>query len=113
MKKWLFSIVGLGLAVVLLSGGLFLLLSANDARQDRKHTVVVKSSTPVFVGAGSEQCGGKGLTILQPGTTLSVQRIRYWKNCATLDIALPDNRLGHIVLGEGDVSIIPPLNANE
>jgi hypothetical protein len=88
---------------------LIVALWVHDVRDDRKHTVRVNSETPVFAGSGDEDCGGKRLTALQSGVALHVRRIRYWKNCATVDIALPDGREGHIVLGEGEVSVSPPL----
>jgi hypothetical protein len=74
-KQWL-TIVGLGLAVAMLLGGLFLLLWANDVRQDRKHTVLVNSPTIAYAGTGSETCEGNNLTVIRPGTTLHVRRIR-------------------------------------
>ena len=103
--------MGFALALGMLIGGLFLLLWANDVRQDRKHTALVKLPTLAFAGTGSDLCGGSKLTLIQPGTTLRVRRIRYWKNCTTVDVALPDGHVGHIVLGEGEVTIIPSLNA--
>ena|SRR6266699_254732 len=108
--KWLASgLVSFALAF----GVLVLLLWAYNLRQDRKHIVVAKSQTPVFAEAANGTCGGTRLATIQAGTTLRVQRIRYWKNCATLDVALSDGRLGHIVFGEGEVSIIPPLKPYE
>jgi len=91
---------------------LIVALWVHDVRDDRKHTVLVNSETPVFSGSGDEDCGGNRLTVLPPGLALHVRRIRYWKNCATVEIALPDGRDGHIVLGEGEVSISPPLTAH-
>ena len=102
--------VALGVIAAALIGALLTIaLWVHDVRNDRKHTVRTKSETPVFAGSGDEACEGKPLTVIQPGATLHVQRIRYWKNCATVDVALPDGREGHIVLGEGEVSISPPL----
>ena len=45
----------------------------------------------------------------EPGARLQVRRIRYLKDCAALDVALPDGREGYVVLGIGDVSVKPPL----
>jgi hypothetical protein len=85
---------------------------ANDIRKDREHKVVVISPTPVFVGHGIERdcyAPSEKAAIEQSGAALRVSRIRYWKDCATIDVVLPDGRSGHIVLGVGDVSVRPPL----
>ena len=98
--------------VVSLSLAVFVLW-ANDVRIDREKTVTVISPTPVFVGSGSEaDCSTpRGQTAIEkPGATLHVRRIRYWKDCATVNVVLPDGRSGHIVLGVGDVSLHPHLN---
>jgi hypothetical protein len=80
-----------------------------DVRQDRKHVVTVKSQTRVFAGFGNGLCEGQRLTVVQPGAILQVRRIRYWKNCATLDVVLPDARHGYLVLGDSEVTVSPPL----
>jgi hypothetical protein len=80
-----------------------------DIRQDRRHVVLVRSETPVFAGAGDWGCGGTQLTVIQAGVSLRAQRIRYWKNCATIDVVLPNGRAGYIVLGQGEVSVNPSL----
>jgi hypothetical protein len=98
-------IIGAALVVTLLIAALWM----HDVWNDRKHSLQVNSETPIFTGSGDEDCEGNRLTVVQPGAALRVQRIRYWKNCATVDIALPDGQEGHIVLGEGEVSINPPL----
>jgi hypothetical protein len=91
-------------------GLLFVVAWANDMREDRMHTVTANSLSPVFAGRGDEHCDHKPqLTAAQPGSTFQVQRIRYWKDCATLDLTLPGGRKGHIVLGVGDYSVHPPL----
>ena len=100
------GVIGAALIVTLLIVALWV----HDVRDDRKRTVLVKSETPVFAGSGDEACEGKRLTVVQPDTTLHVRRIRYWKNCATVDAALPGSQEGHIVLGEGEVSISPPIH---
>jgi hypothetical protein len=96
---------------VLLIAGIPFSLWLEDVRSDRKHTVVVNSATPVFVGTGGKgACQGRmQLTTVERGSNLPVRRIRYLKGCAALDVALPDGRQGYIVLGVGDVSVIPPL----
>ena len=85
---------------------------ANDVREDRKHRVTVVSPTPVFAGSGSENdCymtrQHTEIAVEQPGTNLRVRRIRYWKECATVNIVLPNGNSGHIVLGHGEVSGVP------
>jgi hypothetical protein len=47
--------------------------------------------------------------MVQQGANLRVRRIRYWKNCATIDVAMQDSRKGFLIVGEGNVSVIPPL----
>ena len=86
---------------------------AHDIHNDRKHAIDVISSTPVFVGNGSDgDCYStpEKAAVEKAGTTLRVRRIRYWKDCATVDVLLPDGRSGHLILGVGDVSIRPPLD---
>lgn len=81
-----------------------------DIRDDRRHTVIVNASTPVFSGnPESGDCRGKQLTTVEKGLKLRVLRIRYFKDCAAVNIVLPDGRKGYIVLGVGDVSVLPPL----
>lgn len=100
----------LGVAVPLLIVCAVLLLWVRDVRNDRKHTVSINIVTPVFVGSGGDSgCQGKQLTIVKPGAKLPVRRIRYLKNCAAIDVVLPDARRGYVVLGVGDVSVNPPL----
>lgn len=81
-----------------------------DIRNASKHTVVVNAATPVFVGTGDQGgCHGTKLTTVELGNRLAVRRIRYLKDCVTLDVSLPDRRLGYVVLGIGDVSVTPSL----
>lgn len=88
-----------------------LLLWAWDVRNDRKHTVSVNMATPVFAGnGGDEGCHGTQLMTVERGTQLPVRRIRYLKECAAIDVVLPDGRTGYVVLGVGDVSVNPPLH---
>jgi hypothetical protein len=95
---------------LLLVCAVVLLLWAQDVRNDRKHTVSVNMTTPVFVGSGGDNgCHGTQLTMVESGAKLPVRRIRYIKDCAAIDVALPDGRTGYIVLGVGDVSVNPPL----
>jgi len=101
-----FRVIGLVVVVIAL---LIAALWARDVWKDRKHVVVVESETPIFAGAGDESCGGTQLTTVRAGAALRVQRIRYWKACATLNIVLPDGREGYIVLGKGAVLVRPPL----
>jgi hypothetical protein len=95
--------------VAIVSALLVAALWARDVSNDRKHVVTVESETPVFAGAGSESCGGTQLTTVQAGAALRIQRIRYWKECATLNVVFPDGREGYLVLGRGAVQVRPPL----
>ena len=62
-----------------------------DVHNDRKHVVTVISTTPVF--GGDAWChDGQRLVDVPPGIHLEVRRIGYWKDCATLDVALSDGR---------------------
>lgn len=102
-------VISLGLPALI--GVLVLILWVNDVRQDRKHTVTINSPTPIFIGRGGEDCENKPqIATAQSGSTIRIRRIRYWKNCATLDVVLPDGRKGYIVLGIGSASIDPPLH---
>jgi|SRR5882672_7419403 len=105
MKSVALGVIGAALILMLLVAFVWV----HDIWSDRKHSVQVKTETPVYAGNGDEDCEGKRLTSARPGTSLQVRRIRYWKNCATVDVGLPDGQSGHIVLGEGDVSLAPPL----
>jgi hypothetical protein len=101
-----FRVIGLVTIVIAL---LIAALWARDVWNDRKHVVTVESEIPIFAGAGNESCGGTLLTSVQAGAALRVQRIRYWKECATLNIVLPDGREGYSALGKGAVQVPPPL----
>jgi hypothetical protein len=99
-----------GAVSVLIVGTLLFLARIKDVRNDRLHIVIVNAATPVFVGTGDDGgCHGNQLTIVERGSRLPVRRIRYLKDCATLDVALPDGREGYVVLGVGDVSVEPAL----
>lgn len=99
-------------APLLVACAVLLLLWARDVRNDRKHTVIVKTATPVFAGSGSDNgCHGTQLTTVGPGAKLPVRRIRYLKDCAAIDVVLPGQRTGYVVLGFGEVSVDPPLPA--
>jgi hypothetical protein len=69
---------------------LIVTLWVHNVRSDRKHIVLAKSETPIFAGAGNESCGGPRLTVVRSGTTPRVQRLRYWKSCAIVNIVLSD-----------------------
>ena len=112
MKKLLMFLVGLAIPVAALAALLFVLW-VRDVRHDRKHTVIVNASTLIFAGTGNKGgCRGAVLTTLETGTKLPVRRIRYLKDCVTIDVVLPDGRSGYVVLGTGDVSVIPPLSGS-
>ena len=96
--------------LLLIVSAVLSLLWALDVRNDRKHSVSVNTPTPVFVGSGADNgCHGTPFTTVEAGTKLPVRRIRYLKDCAAIDVALPDGRTGYLVLGVGDVSVNPPL----
>jgi hypothetical protein len=104
------ALIGGGAASLLIVGTFVFLLWIKDVRNDRKHIVIVNTATPVFVGTGDEGgCHGTQLTTPERGSRLPVRRIRYLKDCATIDVALPDGREGYVVLGVGDISVNPPL----
>jgi hypothetical protein len=107
--KTLFGILGFAIVVCVLVGLVVASWWFYDVQQDRKHVVTVESQTTVFAGSGTRLCRGQRLTDLQTGAILPVRRIRYWKNCATVDVILRDGRHGYIVLGEGGVTVSPPL----
>jgi hypothetical protein len=108
--KTLFGIFGFAIVVCTLVGSLVLASWwLYDVHQDRKHIVTVESQTPVFAGSGNGSCRGQRVTNVQTGAVLRVRRIRYWKDCATIDVILPDARHGYIILGEGAVTVSPQL----
>ena len=90
-------------------GATVLVLWANDVRQDRTHSVTVKRATPLFAGKGQNCDTRQRVTTVQQRIVLQVRRIRYWKDCATLDVDLPDEHSGHFVLGVGNLNVQPPL----
>ena len=98
-------------ASLFIVGTLLLFLWLRDVQNDRKHTVTFNAATPVFAGKGGDGgCHGTAqLTTVERGAKLPVRRIRYLKDCAAIDVALPDGRKGYVVLGIGDVSVNPPL----
>lgn len=92
--------------------GIVLIAWAWDVHNDRQHTVTVISKTPIFVQRSGEveACfDGQHLVDIAPGAHLEVRRIRYWKNCATVKVALSDGREGYVVYGVGGFSVSPPL----
>ena len=82
---------------------------AYDVWRDRRHTLTVNQNTSAFIGKGNESCGGVQLAVIAPATSVQVRRIRYWKNCATVDVELADRRRGYIVFDSRNVTITPPL----
>ena len=91
------------------SGAIALALWSNDVHQDRKHTVTVSEPTALFAGNGHGCDTHQQIAVVQRSALLSVRRIRYWKDCATLDVNVPDGRLGHFVLGVGQFAVQPTL----
>jgi hypothetical protein len=109
LKKSAAFAVGV-LAPLLVACAVLLLLWARDVRNDRKHTVSVNMATSVFAGSGGDKgCHGPQLTTVERGAKLPVRRIRHPKDCAAIDVVLPDGRTGYVVLGIGDVAVNPPL----
>ncbi|HMK22051.1 MAG TPA: hypothetical protein VK466_06930 [Terriglobales bacterium] len=99
--------IGAAIAVIV---GVVLFLWANDVRQDRQHVLIIEAPTPLFVGTGGDgRCEGTKLTTVDQGSKLPVRRIRYLKNCAAVDVVLPDGRKGYVVLGVGHAVVDPSL----
>jgi hypothetical protein len=99
----------IALAAILLTFCVVILaVWGHDVWSDRRRTLVVLTDTPIFVGNG-DGCAGTQMTTARPNTVFRVKRIRYWKDCATIDVESSGGRRGHIVLGDGDVSVTPPL----
>ena len=101
LKKWLYVIAGAAIPFALLFL-FFCLLWVKDVYDDRKHEATAEVSTPVFEGTGDQGgCYGKKLTVINEATTLPVRRIHYLKDCATVDVILPNGHQGYFVLGRG------------
>ena len=95
------------LPLLLIAGGL--VRWAADVYQDRRHTVSIKLPTPLFKGSGNDDCDrAQQIKIIQPGAPLVVRRIKYWKDCATIDVAFFNGQHGYIVLDD-HVSVTPAL----
>ena len=78
-----------------------------DVHDDRKHTVSVNAATPLFEGNGHDGCDrARQIEVIQPGTPVVVRRIRYWKDCATIDVVLSNGQRGYIVLDD-HISVTP------
>jgi hypothetical protein len=98
---------------LLLVGVLLCFLWREDVREDRRHWVIANATTPMFAATIDEGgCHGTKLTTIEAGVRLPVQRIRYLKECAALDVQLPDGRIWYVVLLLGDVSVNPSLPKN-
>ena len=96
------------LAVLVLIGVVAVATWANDVRQDRKHTATVIEPTALFQSGGTGCETREQIAVAQRGAVFPVRRIRYWKNCATLDVNASDGQLSHFVL-DGAVRVVPPL----
>ena len=101
----LFAAAVLVLTLALIAVGLW----ARDTWQDRRHSISIVAPTPLFAGSGNDGCGVNQIGVIQTGNTVRVQRIRYWKSCATIDVAVSDGRKGYVVLGQGAVEVNPTL----
>jgi hypothetical protein len=86
-----------------------LALWANDVRKDRTRSVAVEAGTPLFSGNGGNCDTHQRATTVQQRIILPVRRIRYWKDCATIDVDLQNGESGHFVLGVGNLNVQPPL----
>src|SRR5579871_6719587 len=71
-----------------------MVLWLNHVRQDWTHAVTINSLTPILKGSGDDCSSSQSIAFERPGTTLRVHRIRYWKDCETIDIRLRDGRSG-------------------
>ncbi len=109
-KNWTAFIFGGAIPLVILAAILYL-QDLYSHRGDSKHIVIVNGATAVFTGTGQDGCHSKRRPMISvpAGAKLPVRRIDYLKDCATLDVALPEGRTGYIILGDGDVSVSPPL----
>jgi hypothetical protein len=90
-------------------GTIALVLWANDEHQDRKHTITAEGPTPIFGGNGQSCDTRERIAVVEQGAVFTVRRIRYWKDCATLDVNLPDGRWSHFFQGVGHFAVQPPL----
>ena len=99
----------IALGVPAFIGVVLFVLWANDVRQDRTYAIAVEAPTPVFAGGGRGCDTHQQIGIVEQGTVFPVRRIRYWKDCATLDIRLADGQVSHFVLGVGHFVVKPPL----
>ena len=97
------------LALLVLTCTVALVLWANDIRRDREHTVTVDEPTAIFAGSAQNCDTLHQIAVVQRGAVFPIRRIRYWKDCATLDVNVPNGRLGHFILGVGTVEVKPPL----
>jgi hypothetical protein len=112
MAQRIFFFAGRFVIAVTTIGGIVLIAWAWDLHNDRQHTVTVISKTPIFVQRSGEveACfDGQHLIDVPQSVHLEVRRIRYWKNCATLKVALSDGREGYVVYGVGGFSVSPPI----
>jgi hypothetical protein len=103
------QLVVIATSVLVVLGVIALVLWANDVRKDRTHSVTVEAATPLSPGTGRNCDTSQRATTVQQGIVLAVRRIRYWKDCATIDVDLPDGESGHFVLGLGSLDVQPPL----
>lgn len=82
---------------------------ATDVHKDREHRVSVNAPTPLFKGSGNDGCNrAQQIEIIQPGAPVAVRRIRYWKDCATIDVVLSNGQHGYIVF-DNHISVTPAL----
>jgi hypothetical protein len=84
-----------------------------DVESDRRHVVFVNGPTPVFIGSSIEGCPQIPRQEMEPaGATLHVRRIRFWKDCATIDVTTPNGAKGYVVFGIGNFRVDPKLETD-
>jgi hypothetical protein len=82
-----------------------------DRASDRTHTLIVMGTTPVFAGTGGDSgCNATPFSTIDAGNRFQVQRIRFLKDCATVDVVLKTGQKGYFMLGEGNIVLDPPLD---
>ena len=108
-RSGVLHLVVIASSVLVFLGVITLVLWANDVRKDRTHSITVEAATPLFPGTGRNCDTSQRAKTVQQGIVLPVRRIRYWKDCATIDVTVLYGESGHFVLGVGSLNVQPPL----
>ena len=91
------------LAVFAVPGICIGLMFAWDMYLDRQRTIEFEEPTRLLVGASDGQCDESRLqavAIIRPGDKFEVRRVRYWKNCMTVEVRSKDHKLrGFVISG--------------